>query len=36
MSHFSMFVPTKENIKWANINTVHDQVIGFIPCNFPN
>ena len=36
MSHFSMFVPTKVTVKLANVNTVHDQIIGIILCHFPN
>ena len=35
MSHFSMFFPTKDTVKLANGNTVHDQVIGIILCLFP-
>ena len=29
MYHFSMFIPTKYNVKLANVNMVHDQVIDF-------
>ena len=36
MSHFYMFVPTKANVKLANGNTGHAQVIGIILCRFPN
>ena len=36
MSHFSMFVPTKYNMKLANVNLVHAQGIGIILCRFPN
>ena len=36
MSHFSMFIPTKANVKLYNGNTLHAQVIGMISCNFPN
>ena len=36
MSHFSIFVPTKDTVKLANVNTVHAQVIGIILCRFPN
>ena len=36
MSHFSMFVPTRANLKLANGNTGHAQVIGIILCPFPN
>ena len=36
MSHFSMFVPTKANVKIANVNMGHAQVIGIILCNFTN
>ena len=36
VSHFYMFVPTKGNIKLANGNTAHSQVIGIILCSFPN
>ena len=35
MSRFSMFFPTKDTVKLANGNTVHDQVIGIIACRFP-
>ena len=35
MSHFSMFVPTKANVKFDNWNMVHAQVIGIIFCQFP-
>ena len=31
-----MFVPTKANVKQANVNTGHKQVIGNILCPFPN
>ena len=36
LSHFYMFVPTKGNIKLANENTAHAQVIGIILCHFTN
>ena len=36
MSHFSMFFPTKSNVKLANGNTVNSQGIGIILCRFPN
>ena len=36
MSHFSMFVPTKATVKFADGNTGHDQAIGIILCRFPN
>ena len=36
MSHFSMFVPTKSNVKLANVNMGHAQVIGIILCHFTN
>ena len=36
MSHFSMFVPTKANMKLANGNTGHTQGIGIILRSFPN
>ena len=36
MSHFSMFVPTKANVKLTNGNTGNDQEIGIILCLFPN
>ena len=36
MSHFSMFVPTKANMKLANGNTGHEQEIGIILYNFLN
>ena len=36
MSHFSMFVPTKETMKLANGNTGNAQVIGIILCRFTN
>ena len=36
MSHFSMFFPTKANVKLANGNTRDAQGIGIIPCRFPN
>ena len=35
MSHFSMFVPTNDNVKFANRNTRHAQWIGFL-FPFPN
>ena len=35
MLQFSMFVPTKANVKQANVNKRHDQVIGTIVCCFP-
>ena len=36
MSHFSMFVPTKDTVKLSNGNTGHSQGIGIILCHFPN
>ena len=36
MSHFSMFVPTKSDVKLANGNMGHAQVIGIILCHFTN
>ena len=36
MSHFSMFVPTKSDVKFANENMGHAQVIGIIWFNFTN
>ena len=36
MSHFSMFVPTKSDVKLANGNKGHAQVIGIILCHFTN
>ena len=36
MSHFSMFVPTKANVKLAYGNPVHAQGIGIVLCHFPN
>ena len=36
MSHFSMFFPTKANVKLANGNKGHAQVIEIILCCFPN
>ena len=36
MSHFSMFVPTKADVKLANGNTGRSQVIAIIFCRFPN
>ena len=36
ISHFSMLVPTKSNMKLANVNTGHAQGIGTILCCFPN
>ena len=35
MSHFSMFVPTKINLKLDNGNTRNYQVIGIVLCRFP-
>ena len=35
MSHFSMFFPTKVNVKFSNLNTIHSLVIGVILCSFP-
>ena len=35
MSHFSMFFPTKDTVKFANENTGHAQRIGIILCRFP-
>ena len=34
MSHFSMFVPTKDNVKLANGNTGNEQGIGIIYVTF--
>ena len=36
MSNFSMFVPTKSDVKLANGNMGHAQVIGIILCHFTN
>ena len=36
LSHFSMFVSTKVNVKLDNGNTVHYQLIGTILCLSPN
>ena len=36
MSHFSMFVPKKSDVKLANVNMGHAQVIRIILCNFTN
>ena len=36
MSHFPMFVPTKDTVKLANESTGHAQGIGIILCCFPN
>ena len=36
ISHFSMFVPTKDTAKLANVNTGHARGIGIILCLFPN
>ena len=36
MSHFSMFVPTKDSVKLANGNMGHAQVIGIVLCIFSN
>ena len=36
MSHFFMLLPTKSNVKLANGNTGHAQVIGTILCHFTN
>ena len=36
MSHFSMFVPTKDTVKLSNGNTGHVQGIGIILCRFTN
>ena len=35
ISHFSMFVPTKANVKLANVKTGNSQWIGIILCRFP-
>ena len=35
-SQFSMFVPTNINLKMANGNMGHDQVIGIVLYLFPN
>ena len=35
MSHFSMFVPTKENVQFLNGNPGHDQEMGIILFCFP-
>ena len=36
MSHFSMFLPTKANVKLSNGNTGHAQLIGNVLCFFTN
>ena len=36
MSHFSMFTPTKANVKFSNGDMVNSQVIGIILCCFLN
>ena len=36
MSHFSMFVPTKANMKLSTYNKVHAQGIGVVLCHFTN
>ena len=36
MSHFHMIVPTKANVKLANIKMVYAQGIGIILCYFYN
>ena len=36
MSNFSMFIPSKANVKLANGNMGHARVIGIILCCFPN
>ena len=36
ISHFSIFVPTKSDVKLANGNKGHAQVIGIILCHFTN
>ena len=36
MSHFSMFVPTKDTVILANVKTGHAQGIGVVLCRFPN
>ena len=36
MLYFSMFVPTKANMKLASVNTGHAQGIGIILCRFTN
>ena len=36
MSQFYMFVPTNTNVKLANVNTVHAQVIGIMLFHFTN
>ena len=36
ISHFSMLLPTKANVKLDNENTGNDQVIGIILCHFTN
>ena len=36
MSHFSMFVSTKADVKFTNGNMGHSQEIGILLCHFPN
>ena len=36
MSHFYMFFPTKSDVKLANVNMGHAQLIGIILCHFTN
>ena len=36
MSHFSMFIPTKADVEFADGNMGHYQEIGIILCHFPN
>ena len=36
MSYFCMFLPTKSDVKFANGNMLHAQVIGIILCHFTN
>ena len=36
MSHFYMFVQTKSDVKLANANMGHAQVISIVLCNFTN
>ena len=36
LSHLSMFVPTRSNVKLTDVNTGHSQRIGIILCWFTN
>ena len=36
MSHFPIFVPDKDTVKFDNVKTGHPQRIGIILCCFPN